>query len=85
MYYESRRPSRIRRAINSAINFLIGIGVVVISLLLNSIVFGLMVAFPIQLLWNYCLVGAFHGVPQVGFLHMAGIIVMCRGLKGAIS
>jgi hypothetical protein len=36
----------------------------------------ILMALPVQLLWNYCLVGAIDGVQPIGFWQALGIIAL---------
>jgi hypothetical protein len=37
-------------------------------------------AFPVQLLWNYCLVPAINGINAIGFWQALGIMVLANVL-----
>lgn len=41
------------------------------------IIIGLIISFPVMLLWNGCLVGAIAGVNQISWLQAWGILVLC--------
>ncbi len=41
------------------------------------IVVGLLLALPVMLLWNYCLVGAVSIVNEITWLQAWGILVLC--------
>jgi hypothetical protein len=44
----------------------------------------LLLAWPTQLLWNYCLIGAVDGIHPIGFWQAMGINFLCSGLfKGS--
>jgi hypothetical protein len=53
-----------------------GLGLIVGGLIL-IIVFGLMLAWPMMLLWNGCLVPAITGLNHVGWVQMWGINIIC--------
>jgi hypothetical protein len=46
--------------------------------LLMIIFFGVLMAWPTQLLWNGCLVQAVDGINPVGFWQALGINVLCQ-------
>lgn len=46
--------------------------------LLMIIFFGVLMAWPTQLLWNGCLVRAVDGINPVGFWQALGINVLCQ-------
>jgi uncharacterized RDD family membrane protein YckC len=37
---------------------------------------GVLIAFPVMLLWNYCLVGAVAGVSEITFLQAWGLYIL---------
>lgn len=41
-----------------------------------AVVWGLLVAFPFMLLWNWCLVPAIPGVGEIGFLQAWGLYIL---------
>ena len=45
-------------------------------ILLGTIVMGMILAWPIQWLWNHALVGAANGVNPIGFWQAYGIFVL---------
>ena len=49
-----------------------GLVTVVFTILFVSAIF----AWPIQLLWNHCLVGAVNGVNPIGFWQALGILIL---------
>ncbi len=51
---------------------LLTIGVVVISVL-----FGLLLSFPVMWLWNTCLIPAAPGLQPIGWLQAWGISILC--------
>jgi L-lactate permease len=56
---------------NSAM-FITGVITVVLTILIVSAIF----AWPIQMLWNYCLVGAVNGVNPIGFWQALGLLIL---------
>jgi hypothetical protein len=46
--------------------------------LLMIIFFGVLMAWPTQLLWNGCLVQAVDGINPIGFWQALGINVLCQ-------
>lgn len=46
---------------------------------------GMLLAYPVMLLWNGCLVGAVDGVKEVGWLQTWGLIVLCGVLFKSTS
>jgi hypothetical protein len=44
------------------------------------IITAVILAWPTQLLWNYCLVGAVDGVHPIGFWQALGITFLCNVL-----
>ena len=40
------------------------------------VMLGLLLSFPIYLLWNYCLVGAITGINQISWWQAWGIMVL---------
>jgi hypothetical protein len=56
---------------NSAM-FITGLITVVLTILIVSAIF----AWPIQMLWNYCLVGAVNGVNPIGFWQALGLLIL---------
>ena len=53
----------------------IALGVIAVAVIVAVIV-----AWPVQLLWNGCLVGAIDGIHQIGFLQALGISILCSFL-----
>jgi len=51
---------------------LVKVGVI----LLFAILFGLVLAYPLMLLWNYCLVPAIPAIQEVGWAQMWGIQIL---------
>ena len=45
-------------------------------LFLAALVIGVLLAWPIQLLWNYCLTPAVDGINPIGFWQAYGIYVL---------
>lgn len=55
---------------------IVGLGATV--LILAIIVFvGLLLSFPLMLLWNACLVPAVQGLSEIGWLQAWGIMIAC--------
>lgn len=48
--------------------------------LVAVLLIGLLVSFPVMLLWNACLVPAVTVLQPVGWLQMWGIMIVCAGL-----
>jgi hypothetical protein len=46
--------------------------------LLMLLLFGVLMAWPTQLLWNGCLVQAVDGINPIGFWQALGINVLCQ-------
>jgi uncharacterized membrane protein YdfJ with MMPL/SSD domain len=53
------------------------LGVMFIALV---IVFGILLAIPIMLLWNYCLVGVVAGVSEITLLQAWGLYILSNFL-----
>lgn len=51
------------------------VGVVAVTIILIAVV-GLIVSFPVMLLWNGCLVGAVAGINEISWLQAWGILVL---------
>lgn len=51
------------------------IGTIVITMLI-IIVIGLIVSWPLMMLWNYCLVGAIAGINPIGWLQAWGLLIL---------
>jgi hypothetical protein len=51
---------------------------VIVLLWVAIILLGAVVAYPIQLLWNYALVGSIVGVNKIGFWQAYGIFLLIR-------
>lgn len=54
-------------------NYTIG---VFVGLFIAAVVIGLVVSFPVMLLWNGCLVGAIDGIHEITWLQTWGILVL---------
>lgn len=55
------------------------LAIVVVGILLFIVgvcALGLLLAYPVMLLWNGCFVGAIDGVKEVGWLQSWGLIVL---------
>lgn len=84
MHYYNRRSSTFKNMFNRVFEFIVTILATIIVLIIDSIGYGLVVALPVQLLWNLCFKEIFSSIPQVGFVSVFGTIVMLRILKGVI-
>jgi hypothetical protein len=51
------------------------IGTILFTMLV-IIVIGLIVSWPLMMLWNYCLVGAITGVNPIGWLQAWGLLIL---------
>ena len=49
------------------------------------LVTAVILAWPTQLLWNYCLVGAVNGINPIGFWQALGITILCNTLFKSTS
>lgn len=47
-----------------------------ISVVVAAIVIGLIVSYPLMLLWNYCLVSAVSIVHEVSWMQMWGLLIL---------
>lgn len=47
-----------------------------IGLFLLAVLLGLLLSFPVMLLWNYCLVPAVVGINEIGWLQAWGIMLL---------
>lgn len=56
------------------------VGVIVIQIVLT-----LILAFPIEVLWNVALVPAFDGVNEIGFWQAFGLMVLIRALVNGVK
>lgn len=56
---------------------IVGVGATVVILLI-IVALGLLLSFPLMLLWNYCLVPAVSGLSEVTWLQAWGIMVACN-------
>lgn len=56
------------------------IGVIVIQIVLT-----LILAFPIEVLWNVALVPAFDGVNEIGFWQAFGLMVLIQALVNGVK
>ena len=52
------------------------VGVVVMAIV-TIIFFGLLLSYPVMLLWNGCLVGTVSGIQSIGWLQAWGIMILC--------
>lgn len=51
------------------------IGAILFAFLL-IIVIGLIISWPVMMLWNECLVGAINGINPIGWLQAWGILIL---------
>lgn len=56
------------------------VGVIVIQIVLT-----LILAFPIEVLWNVALVPAFDGVNEIGFWQAFGLMVLIQALVNGVK
>jgi hypothetical protein len=49
----------------------------IVTVVLSTVFFGLLLSLPVMLLWNYCLVGAIAGASQIGWFQAWGIMILC--------
>lgn len=49
----------------------------IIGVIAIVIVFGLIMSYPVMLLWNYCLVPAIPAINQIEWLQAWGIMFLC--------
>lgn len=58
----------------------------IVSIVVLIVVLGLIMAWPVMMLWNGCLVDAVSGVKEIGWLQAWGILVLCGMLfKTSVS
>jgi hypothetical protein len=48
--------------------------------MVTIIILGLLVSWPVMMLWNYCLVPAIPALMPVGWLQSWGILIICGAL-----
>lgn len=53
------------------------IGTVVLAMLIVALI-GLIISYPVMLLWNYCLVPAITGVNQITWLQSWGLLILAN-------
>lgn len=51
--------------------------IAIIVFMVLVVFIGLLMAFPVMLLWNYCLVGAVAGINEITWLTAWGINMLC--------
>ena len=56
------------------------VGVIVIQIVLT-----LILAFPVEVLWNVALVPAFDGVNEIGFWQAFGLMVLIQALVNGVK
>ena len=42
------------------------------------IVIGMLLSYPVMLLWNGCIVGTISGIGEIGWLQAWGILILCN-------
>ena len=81
-----RRPSMLSKVINRVFGFIVAALVVILGLVFNPTIIAILIlSWPISLLWNWCFIITFPGVPHIGYWMMLGILVMMRLIKGIIT
>jgi hypothetical protein len=49
----------------------------IIGVIVLIVVLGLIMSWPVMMLWNGCLVDAVSGVKEIGWLQAWGILILC--------
>jgi hypothetical protein len=49
----------------------------IVTIVAMVVILGLVMSWPVMLLWNGCLVGAVSGISEIGWLQAWGILVLC--------
>lgn len=49
----------------------------VFTFFLLIIVIGMLLSYPVMLLWNGCIVGTISGIGEIGWLQAWGILILC--------
>lgn len=58
----------------------------IVTIIAMVIILGLVMSWPVMMLWNGCLVDAVSGVKEIGWLQAWGILVLCGMLfKTSVS
>ena len=57
----------------------------IIGVIVMQIVLTLILAFPIEVLWNVALVPAFDGVNEIGFWQAFGLMVLIQALVNGVK
>lgn len=58
----------------------------IVTIIVMVVVLGLVMSWPVMMLWNGCLVDAVSGVKEIGWLQAWGILVLCGMLfKTSVS
>lgn len=52
----------------------------IVSIVVLIVVLGLIMSWPVMMLWNGCLVDAVTGVKEIGWLQAWGILILCGTL-----
>jgi hypothetical protein len=54
----------------------IGVSLGILGFIAVLAALGLVLAWPVMMLWNYCLVGAVAGVSEIGWLQAWGLLLL---------
>ena len=57
----------------------------ILAVIVIQIVLTLILAFPIEVLWNVALVPAFDGVDEIGFWQAFGLMVLIQALVNGVK
>ena len=58
----------------------------IVTIIAMVVVLGLVMSWPVMMLWNGCLVDAVSGIKEIGWLQAWGILVLCGMLfKTSVS
>lgn len=57
----------------------------ILAVIVIQIVLTLILAFPIEVLWNVALVPAFDGVNEIGFWQAFGLMVLIQALVNGVK
>lgn len=58
----------------------------IIGIIVFVVLIGLLLSYPVMLLWNGCLIDAVPGIKEIGWLQAWGIMILCGLLfKSSIS
>lgn len=50
---------------------------VVVGIVFSILALGLIMSWPVMMLWNYCLVPAVSGIKEIGWFQAWGLYVLC--------